>query len=115
MPVDLRQTEKRHVEPAAVVEVELIRLVDHRLGVDRGAEIDAARGHAADHAGLGGQRDEIDDLLFVGDRRDALGHADAEIDDAVGLQLERRAPGDDLALAIAMAGSEPARARISPE
>ena len=29
----------------------------------------------------------------------ALGHADAEVDDAVGHQLERRAAGDDLALA----------------
>ena len=97
--VGLGEAEEGHVEPAAVVEVELVGLVDHRLGVGRRAEVDAARRHAADHAGLGGQRDEVDDLLLVGDGGDALGHADAEIDDAVGLQLERGAAGDDLALA----------------
>ena len=97
--VDLGEAEKGHVETAAIVEIELIGLVDDGLGVDRRAEIDPACGDAADHARLCRQRDEVDDLLLVGDSRDAFGHADAEIDDAVRLQLERRAARDDLALA----------------
>ena len=44
-------------------------------------------------------------LLLGGDRGDALGHADAEVDDAVGLQLQRGAARDDLALARARSGS----------
>ena len=102
--VGLREAEERHVEPAAVVEVELIGLVDDRLGVGRRAEIHAAGGYAADHPGLGGQRHQIGDLLLVGDRRDAFGHADAEIDDAVRPQFHRRAAGDDLALAQSAIG-----------
>ena len=97
--IDLRQSEKGDVETAAVVEVELVGLIDHRLRVDRGAEIEPARRNAADHARLRGQRDQVDDLLLIGDCRDALRHADAEIDHAVGLELEGGAAGDDLALA----------------
>ena len=37
------------------------------------------------------------DALLVGDGGDALGHADAEVDDGVRLQLHRGAPRDDLA------------------
>ena len=48
--VDLGKAEKCRIETAAIIEIELIGLVDHRLGVDRGAEIDAARRDAADHA-----------------------------------------------------------------
>ena len=96
--VDLRHAEARHVEAAAVVEVELLVLVDHCIRVDRRAEVQAALRHAADHAGLGGQRHVVEYLLFVGDRRDAFGHADAEIDDAAHRQLEGTAPRDDLAL-----------------
>ena len=33
----------------------------------------------------GRQRDEVDDLLLIGDRSDTLGHTDPEIDDAVGV------------------------------
>src|SRR4029453_18447718 len=48
------------VEPAAVVEVELLVLVQQRLRVDRGAEVQPALRHAADHAGLGGERQVIE-------------------------------------------------------
>ena len=41
--VGLRQAEDRDIEAAAVVEVELARLVDDRLRVDRRAEVQAAR------------------------------------------------------------------------
>ena len=42
---------------------------------------------------------QVGDAFLRRDGGDALRHADAEIDDGVGLQLERRAAGDDLALA----------------
>jgi hypothetical protein len=48
--------------------------------------------------GFHGQRQQVRDPLLVGDRRHAFGHADAQIDDAVGRQFEGRATGDDLAL-----------------
>ena len=54
--------------------------------------------HAADHAGLGRERHVVQDLLLVGDRRHAFGHADAEVHDAAHRQLERAAARDDLAL-----------------
>ena len=56
VPVDLGEAEEGAVEPAAVVEVELIGLVDDGLGIDGGAEVEAGGGHAADDAGLGRQR-----------------------------------------------------------
>ena len=71
--IGLREAQKRDVEAAAVVEIKLVGLVDHRLRVDRCAKIHAARGYAADHAGLCGERDEIGDLFFVGDGGDAFG------------------------------------------
>ena len=49
---------------------------------------------------LCGERDEISDLFFVGDGGDAFGHADAEIDDAVGLEFERGAARDDFSRAV---------------
>jgi hypothetical protein len=96
--IDLGKAKKGCVQTPAIVEVELVGLVDDGLRIDGGAEIDAAGRDAADHAGLRRHRDQVDDLFLVRDAGDALGHADAEIDDAVGLQLERRAARDDLAL-----------------
>jgi hypothetical protein len=95
--VALRQAEHREVEAAAVVEVELIGLVDHGLGVDRRAEVQPAGRDAADHARLGAQGDEVDDALLGRHRRHALGHADAQVHQFAGAQLQRRAPRDDLA------------------
>jgi hypothetical protein len=97
--VGLREAEDRDVEAAAVVEVELARLVDHRLRVDRGAEVEPARGDAADDARLGGERQQVEHLLLGGDVGDALGHADAEVDDRVALELERGPARDHLARA----------------
>ena len=98
--VGLREAEKREVETAAVVEVELVRLVDHRLRIGRRAKIHPARGYAADHAGLRGERNKINDLFLIGNGSNAFGHADAEIDDTVGLQFERGAARDDLSRAV---------------
>ena len=49
--VRLGKTEKRGIKAAAIVEVELIGLVDDGLRIDRGAEIEAACRHAADDPG----------------------------------------------------------------
>src|SRR5208282_4274672 len=68
--IDLGEAEESYVESAAVVEVELIGLIDHGLRVGACAEVEAAGRNA-----------------------------DAEIDDTVGLQLEGGAPGNDLAFA----------------
>ena len=67
-PVDLGHAEAGQVEPAAVVEVELLVLVQQRLRVDRGAEVEPALRHAADHAGLGGERQVVEHPLLAGDR-----------------------------------------------
>ena len=53
VPIDLGEAEEGTIEPAAVVEIELVGLVDDRLRVGGGAEVQAGRRHAADHAGLG--------------------------------------------------------------
>ena len=95
--VALGHAEDGEVEAAAVIEVELLVLVDHRVRVDGRAEIETRRRYPADHAGLGGQRDVAEDLLLVGHGGHALRHADTEVDHAVGRQLHRRPPSDDLA------------------
>ena len=96
--VRLGHAEEREVEPAAVVEVELLVLMDDRFGVDGRAEIEARGRHPADHARFGGERDELVDALLGRHGGDPLGHADAEIDDGAGPQLHGAAAGDDLAL-----------------
>ena len=98
--VAFAEAEERGVEPAAVDEIELGAMVDHRLVVHRGAEIEAAHRHPAHDAGIHVERDEVLDALLVGDLRHLVGHAaDADVDDGARLQLERRAPRDHLALA----------------
>ena len=59
VPVDLGEAEECTIEPATIVEIELIGLVDDGLRVHCGAEVEAGGRNAADHAGLGSQRDEI--------------------------------------------------------
>ena len=77
----------------------MVRLVDDGLRVRGGAEIEAACGHAANHTRLRGQSYQIDDLLLRGNAGDTLGHAYAEIDDAVSLELHGGAACDDLPFA----------------
>jgi hypothetical protein len=96
--VRLRQAQEGHVQAATIVEIELVGLVDDGLRVDRRAEVQPAGRNATHHAGLGGERDEVDDVLFGRHRRHALGHADAQVDHAVGAQFQRRAARDDLAV-----------------
>ena len=96
--VHLGDAEAGEVEPAAVVEIEHLVLVDDRVGVGRRAEVRSARQHAADGAGFGRHGEERRHLLLGRDGRNAVRGADAEIDGAVQRQLESGAARDDLAL-----------------
>src|ERR1700752_3135849 len=51
--VRLGEAEECGIGPAAVIEVELIGLIDDGLRIDGGSEIEPARRHAADDARLG--------------------------------------------------------------
>ena len=75
----------------------MVGLVDDGLCIDRGAEIESARWYPADHTRFGGHRHQIRDFFLIGDIRYAFGHADTEVDDAVGLEFERCAPRNDFA------------------
>ena len=96
--IDLAERQEREIEAAAVIEIELIALVDQRVVVLRGARIRAGHRRAADESLLVGERDPVEDVLFGRDRRDAGRNSGAEIADRAGHELHRRAPRDDLAL-----------------
>ncbi len=99
VPVDLGQPQHRDVQATAIVEIELVGLIDDGLDVGGGAEIQPAGGNAAHHARFGGEGQQIDDLFLGGDVGDTLGHTDAQIHDGVWRELQRGPAGDDLALA----------------
>ena len=67
-------------------------------GIDGGAKVETALRNPADDPGLGGQRHEVEQLLFGGNRGNAFGHADAEIDHAAHRQFQSAAPRNDLAV-----------------
>ena len=96
--IRLRHAETSEVETAAVVKIELLILMHDGIRIERGAKIEPALRHSADDAGLGGQGKVLQHMLFGRDRGNPFRHADAEIDDAAGRQLERTAPRDNLAL-----------------
>ena len=48
--VYLRRPQRREIEPLAIIEIELRRLIDNRMGVQRGTKRETARRHAADGA-----------------------------------------------------------------
>ena len=97
LAVRLCQAEDSQVESTAVVKIKLVRLIDDGVGIDRGAEIEPPGRNSADHSGLGGECNEIDDLLLIGHIGHAFGHANSQVDHAVGLQLQRRPARDHLA------------------
>ena len=99
LAIGLREPEKGCVQPAAVIKVELIGLIDNGLCVNRGSKIEPSCRHAANDARFGGKREQISNFLFVGDGCDTLGHADAEIDNAVCIKFESSTPCDDLSFA----------------
>ena len=95
--VHLGEREAGDVEPAAVVEVEHVRLVDHRLVVEPGAALVAGDRHAAEDPLLDGQHELVGDPLLPGHPADQLADPEAEVADGAARELEQRAPGDDLA------------------
>ena len=97
LPVRLGETQKCCVEPAPIIEIELVGLIDDGLCVDRCAEIESAGRYPSDHTRFGGHRHQIGNFFLIGDVRYAFGHANAEVDDAVGLEFERCAPRNDFA------------------
>ena len=105
MSIGLGEAKEGDIEAAAIVEVELARLVDDRLRIAGGAEIQPAGWNAADDAGLCRHGHEIKNALFGRDRRDTFRHAYAEVDHRVGRQFHRRPAGDDLALGHRHAGN----------
>ena len=96
--VRLGKTQKGCIETTAIVEIELIGLIDDGLRIGRRTEIEPSRRYASNHARFSRERHQIGDLLLIGDVRNAFRHADAEIDDAVGVELKRRAPRNDFPL-----------------
>ena len=88
--VHLRERkEGRAAEPAAVVKVELVGLVDDRRVIDRRPGI-SGRG-AADQPLFVGEDDPIEDPFFGGDVGDAGGDTRPQVADGVGGQLQGRA------------------------
>lgn len=98
VPAKTRHAEAGQVEPAAVVEIKLLVLVQQRLRIDGRTEVQAPLRHAADHAGLGSQRQVVQHTFLGRDGTEHLGHADAEVDHAAKRQFEGAAPGNQLAL-----------------
>ena len=97
MSVGLRQAKHGQVEAAAVVKVELVRLIEDGGCVAGGTEIESACRHAANHAGFGGHRHRAAGTFFGSDDGYPFRHADAEVHHRIRFQFERRAPGNDLA------------------
>ena len=82
--IDLRHAQEGDVQTTPVVKIELRGLVDDRLGIAGGAKVESTGRNAPEHARFGGQGHQFDGFFFIGDVGDALGHADAEVDHAVG-------------------------------
>ncbi len=95
--IDLREREARDVEATAVVEVEHVRLIDHRLVVEAGTALVAGDWRATEDALLHGQDELVRDALFPGDAADELADPEAEVTDGAGRELQQRATRDDLA------------------
>ena len=64
--IGLCQSEESDIKSAAVVKVELVRLVDYRFGIAGRTEIQAACRDAADDTGFGSERHQVDDLFLGG-------------------------------------------------
>ncbi len=97
--VGLGQAQHGNIESAAIVEIKLVGLVDHGMGIHRRAKTHATGRNAANHARFCRQRHQVDDFFFGGDAGHAFGHANAQIHHAVGSQFECRASCNQLAFA----------------
>src|SRR5690606_1162395 len=88
------------VEAAAIVEIELRRLIDHRLRVVAAAEVEARGRHAADGTAFHREGELAEPAGFGGDCGDRFRQADAEVDDVAGANLAQGARADALAVRL---------------
>src|SRR5690554_424077 len=95
--IGLGQAQEADVEAATVVEIELVAVVDDRLGVVGGGEVATAGGYTAVGAQLRGQGHEVANALLRRYAGDPFGHADAEVDHPARHQLHGGSPSDYLA------------------
>src|SRR5260370_3722601 len=51
-------------EPATIVEIELVGLIEDGAGIDSSTELARVARHAADHSGFHRQRDQVRDAVF---------------------------------------------------
>src|SRR5271156_2998817 len=95
--VDFGKREEGEIEPTAVVEIELVGLVDHRLIVSARAGLIAGCRHTADQALLVGEHDVVDRIFLGGQRGNASRDSRTEIADRTTIKLKGGAPCHDLA------------------
>src|SRR5215831_4335636 len=95
--IDLREGQKREVQAAAVVEVELRGLLDHRREVLAATGIAAADRRAADDALLVGEIHGLEQAFLGRNRGQSCRYAGAQIADCARKQLHRRSAHDYLA------------------
>ena len=94
--IRLCKAEVADIQAAAVIEIELIGLIDIGLGIEGAAETEAAAGDSADRAALDCQGHLVRHAFFSRDCGDPLRNADSKVDRAVLFELERRTAADDL-------------------
>jgi hypothetical protein len=95
--VDLREGQEGEVETAAVVEIELVGLVDHRPEIPRRAGLVAGRRRAADQSLLVGEHDHVEHVLFRAHDADAGRDAGTQVADRTGEKLHCAAARHHLA------------------
>ena len=113
--VGLRHAQASEIEPAAVVEVELLVLLDYSFGIERRAEIKPALRNAADDTWLGGQGQVLEHFLLGGNRGNALGHSDSEVHDTAEGQFERARRAMILRSSSAIGSMRSSGTRTAPE
>ena len=93
--IALSQTEVSDVQTAAIVEVELIGVVDDSIGIAGRTETSTALRYATDGATFDGQGNGIGDTFFTGNGSNVFRSTDAEVDDSVFSQFQSAAAADD--------------------
>ena len=96
MRVNFGERQAGDVQPATVIEVEHVRLVDHGLVVEPGAAFITGDRDTAEDALLHGQHELVRDAFLPGDPADQLADAEPEVADRAGRELQERAARDDL-------------------
>ena len=97
MLIDFGKRQKGKLEPAAIVEIELVRLIDHRLIVTRSARLVPGRGRSTNQPLFVRQYDVVEGAFFRRDRCDTGRDARSEIANGAGEQFKTGAPRDDFA------------------